>query len=532
MNVPEYALPEGLDAELLESADGFSQVSPVIIPVSRTVDTDRFSGYEQSLTSGSPIIIVNEDLSHRVPFSAWQRESDKYLVLFPLEAFRPGERYYVIVKGFLPYRDGGTYRSGLSEEEIFSRPGYGEIVERLGLPASDVQAIWDFPVRTRDNAAYFRSITLTVMEELDDVRIVSVEEYPSYESGVARNVRLVMEFPEFLDENRRLKKPLRPTGITRNVFLLKVPEKDGSKGEIPFVLFGHGLSAVKETMEIVAPELCSAGFYMGGIDASFHGERQKYTGSLINLFLKLDVTFAGVFRDAQVETVIQEFLLIYFIKTHAEEIFGRDEPVKVFYIGQSMGSYLGTVLLSATREVEAAVLNVGGCCIGRVMSSDFINGFVGIERQLLRTLSIEDIAVLLGLSQTIMDAIEPVSYASWLKKNVKAVVLQESVDDGIVLNETTNTLARAAGLVLFNPYVRKVPGLEVSPVGSEQTSSWGMYQFTVEPNIFYELLTPHVMLLAREPAIQARDLFLTFLDADPANDGRLEDLCNGPCVVK
>ena len=115
---------------------------------------------------------------------------------------------------------------------------------------------------------------------------------------------------------------------------------------------------------------------------------------------------------------------------------------------------------------------------------------------------------------------------------MKALILQEAVDDGIVLNSTTETLARAGGLVLFSPYVREVPGLEISPVGPEQRSKWGMYQFRVEPNIFYEVLSPHVVLMAPEPAYQARDLFLTFLDDNPSNDGILYDICSGPCIVK
>ncbi len=194
--------------------------------------------------------------------------------------------------------------------------------------------------------------------------------------------------------------------------LITIPATAAPTAGYPTVIFGHGLGSSKEAMLAIASNLASRGYATVAIDFSAHGSRAVRTSKDQALgcigtcalagtpgtktcetradcdsptqetcgvlgmsetippapttspqcyapFLSTDLAAT---RDGIRQTVLDIQRLAKALKTCGANGCGslKVDPTRIYYIGQSLGSLIGTTAVGMTPEIKDAVLNVGG----------------------------------------------------------------------------------------------------------------------------------------------------------------------------
>ncbi len=197
--------------------------------------------------------------------------------------------------------------------------------------------------------------------------------------------------PETLENPRR--DPLRFT-----LFVPKTPRFND--GRIPVVVFQHGITRSRRDAAVVANSLAKQGFATVAIDQPLHGDRsycrgpsdctggaacvtnrcpsgwvsgdpfgtpdasgQKYA-SLSNMAASRDQLLQLVLDQAQLMRVLADTTAgiggINVDDSATVGVVERLEPANPGYIGMSLGSVAGGLVIGAIPEFASAVLNVGG----------------------------------------------------------------------------------------------------------------------------------------------------------------------------
>ncbi len=275
-------------------------------------------------------------------------------------------------------------------------------------------------------------------------------------------------------------------------FALELPP-----GGFPIVIQMHGLGGQRDTVLEYANELGKRGFASIGIDAAQHGYRyfdcpmntpcaqdtaNNFGGTRVpdgfadgavgpfsigylstNLgFFQGFHNFLGV-RDNLRQTYVDLMQLVRLIKGHSlDQWLGTlFNDQRIYFMGHSLGGLMGAGFVPIERQLSASVLNAGG---GGLITQLFQNSSVGGGNQALVNGILgldpanvaDQFAIAPNLIQTIVDPADGVNAASLLLNDVPArnVLLIESTGDEVVPNQASEALAVAAGLPVFDPFVR------------------------------------------------------------------------------
>jgi dienelactone hydrolase len=301
---------------------------------------------------------------------------------------------------------------------------------------------------------------------------------------------------------------LTPAATNNEVipFLLTLPTKVLAPAGAPVVIGQHGLTSWRGDMLYTANALAAQGLAMLAIDVIYHGDRviclkdadcasgvtcdltaNKCVGgayltdptatpvsgttalrpspSLPNRdFTNLVNPFAQ--RDNFRQHTLDLFQLVRIIqdatagglkaKLAANAALPAIIPAKIGYLGQSLGSLLGSTFLALSPSVNVGVLNVGGGDLVDIFSDPNSLLSAGAAASLGVTPGTAAYFSLLENLRWITDPAEPLNYARFVRtpdpaqpaRTAAKVILQESGLDNIISNRFTQALGVELGLPL------------------------------------------------------------------------------------
>jgi pimeloyl-ACP methyl ester carboxylesterase len=280
-------------------------------------------------------------------------------------------------------------------------------------------------------------------------------------------------------------------------FLLHLPELPlGDKA--PVVIFGHGLWVFKETVVQISEELLKAGFAVISVDAACHGGRTSEDGYIANLFQLKTVKQAV---SCLSQTVADELTLVELLKGDLSDLdllpyrpaqdAGDGIPdldtEHIYYVGQSMGTVIGLTFVALCKDVSAAVLNVPGAGIINIVTNGVITYPLVGAQFIPRGTAPLDAQLLYTVAQMYVDYVDPIHFSPhvrWARSEgdgeERYVLLQGSLNDGLIPNWCTDILARAFGAPIMEPYAYLPYGLPAVALPAEG-SGFYQYAFTQNP---------------------------------------------------
>ncbi len=389
-----------------------------------------------------------------------------------------------------------------------------------GIPRARVAGLAAFTVQTvapdmRDARAtvWARSPALTIDEmvaagpALDALLGEPVEDAPGLdvEGGVVHRrigwlVQGSMSSPWLLSDDPQVHGRFRRDGegrliVERDVevpFTLTIPA--GEVERLRLVIYQHGLGSERSTVMGIADALAGAGFAVLAIDIPFHGSRATGAGDVNHNYgptpgpdgfgdrtgQEIQLDFLGVvdeagelpgFHPAYPRDIFRQSVVDLMTSVHAVregdwsalaaspglETFGfADAPIG--FVGVSLGGILGTVFVAHEPEIGAAVLNVTGGDLIRLVerSGSFSELFlsilftkVGLDARALDPLGYPasfhpEIAVV----QMLLDRGDAIAHAPLLATQPKHLLFQLAREDETVPNSATEALARATGAAI------------------------------------------------------------------------------------
>ncbi len=155
-----------------------------------------------------------------------------------------------------------------------------------------------------------------------------------------------------------------------------VPASPEPPAGYPVVVFGHGLTRSKKDLFAIGPQLAAAGFASVAINWVDSGDRAVRTSSDAALgcagspdpsaapqcFAPIVSSDLATTRDNLRQSALDAMALVQAVSACSTDECGDLEidPQRIGYLGQSLGSLLGAVVVAASPDIRAAVLDVGG----------------------------------------------------------------------------------------------------------------------------------------------------------------------------
>ncbi len=526
--------------ELLNGNDGFSALAPVIVPLPELPDPASLpASPAASVEPDASIRLWDVDAGAPVAFRALlddraPRDAIPHAILglVPQAPLANGHTFIALVTdrvrtesgapmpafdGFRRLVDGSPSSGGADADTVRAayQPVLASIRGAMGEdPAAAVLAT-AFTVRSNEPITRkMRALTEAILTRNESnpprFRVDQVvPPLPALETqGVENGVIGRMTAPDYRDANHRIVWDGRGRPVEQREheleFLLKLPK--AGAGRAPVVVFGHGLGAIKETMLQVTSILGERGYATIGIDVVGHGSRIGEEGFIAGYF-----TFERLLetRDAFLQTIADEVQLVRLVQGALTTLDvapnGGDgvpdlAPGPIAFIGQSLGTVLGGTYLAVEPAIGAGVLNVpGGGFASLLQQSQQLGGI--LDSFLPAGATADDRMVLIPLAQMLVDDVDPANFGPHVTvdpfpgNSPKDVLIQESMDDGIMPNTSTELLAGSLGLPQVEPDLQPIFGL--ARVAAPASGS-GLYQFRVSDNGFVN----HGFLLSRPGALR------------------------------
>jgi len=527
----------------INSSDGFSVMTPIVILLPGMPGKGSVpAGIEETILDQSPVKLVSFADGKPIPFRPQVYRDEKsgriYLKLAVLKPMENSTRHAVIVTNGLRDESGKPLvfpgfekaKSGALDWKTWKDIKALVETKLTFIKGADVSLAFDFTTRSEESA------TRDITEIRDEVirmaksnppkaEISSVSKLRAmFETNVAVDIYGYFNSPDFRDKrgalNRNAAGMLEATGQERIKFQLKLPRSAG-KMPAPVVVFGHGLMAMKESMIQVSERLAKAGFACIGIDAMYHWSRTVDGVTMLDF---LDFDNLPYFRDGLLETVGSEIQLVRMVKSALKDLdivpysyighSGDGKPdldtEKIFYIGQSMGAVLGGVFMAVEPDLTAGVLNVGGAGVSGLIADSWLFNQFGLGDVIPKSGDITESLMYQAIAQTgLLDQFDPGNFAKRIWKEPfpgqrkKGLLIQSGYHDGIVPNESTDMLARAAGVPLVAPVLSRPYGIEiVEPPVMEA----GYFQIKFSDNPLSKVLA-HIALFTPEAGEQIATFF-------------------------
>jgi hypothetical protein len=319
--------------------------------------------------------------------------------------------------------------------------------------------------------------------------------------------------------------PLPIANSTQRVpLLLTIPNAASGKPKPatgwPIVIFQHGITRDRTDMFAIAGTLASQGFAVIAIDAPLHGivsannllnaanpafaalgaHERTFNLDLVNnatgasgpdgmpepsgsYFINLSSLLTS--RDNNRQAVADLLVLAKTIPSAHYSASGTDfDGARISFVGQSLGSILGTVFMGVQPDVQVAVLNVPGGGIPRLLDGSPTFGpsiRAGLAAAGL-TPGTPNYDAFFVATSTVIDSSDPINWALPANNSLlasKRLLLQEVVGGGDVLpDQVIPNFVAGAPLSGTEPLIRTL-GLEtITQTTQSATGIRGVVRFT------------------------------------------------------
>ncbi len=263
-----------------------------------------------------------------------------------------------------------------------------------------------------------------------------------------------------------------------------LPDPVAFPGPRPSIIFQHGITRSKSDSFSIAGTLCSLGFAVIAPDMVLHGELALPGQASGTGFINLSSLRTG--RDNLRQSAANLFYVTQAImsgQTDVDGVAGPElAPISPFYIGQSLGSIVGTMYSACEPNNKFAALSVPGGRIGQLLlnSNSFASTILaGLAAQGI-TPGTATFTQFWLIAQTVIDDGDPMNYGTTLKTGALRggvpgqVLIQEAMADTTIPNSATHDLANAIGINQVNPVTAALPLL--TAVNAPFAGS-GLFQF-------------------------------------------------------
>lgn len=365
---------------------------------------------------------------------------------------------------------------------------YGHrVTATVSLPGRPVTST-SFVVRSQENGrGNLDALAAAVRAEDHPVRSLSVG--PSLLGG-AQLVSGEVATTDFRDDDWTVPREGAATRRTTWVrFIMTLPERPASAKGAPVAIYGHGITAFKETMAVVAGPNAEAGIATIAIDIPDHGERMA-EGSVPDLAIPAKL---GQLVSMPLQGALDELSLVLAVRSHLGPLrslapeAGVDLDVDhLYYQGTSMGGFLGAELLAIAPEIRAAFLQVPGSgIIDTLYHSVLWPVFCAV---LPSGISAGESGVLLSAAASMADRADNALVLDRLKAMGTPVRIVYGAGDGTVPNTSTDRMLRLLDIPVAGPIKNPTTARRVDPDslskldGSQldrvatQIDTWGQQQ--------------------------------------------------------
>ena len=488
--------------DVVASADGFSPLAPVIFELPAPVDPASVPS-----DGGDVVKVFDLATGARVPIRA---EISKYavtdfasptiLMAWPVTHFEFGARYFAAVTDTLRSKTGKPLVASTKQVDVWTR-----------LQAATVDPTGDFDRYVETTSWVVRSRAdvvddvdrMAAQVRADDHPIRSVQVSPSLLGGVAM-VTGQVRATDFRDAHGVIAGDGTATAHATWIdFTMTMPDHGATAGGAPVVIYGHGLSAFKETELVVASDNARHGLATIAIDIPDHGSRISDGGFLLDIANPKDL---GRLTSMPLQGVLDEVSLLRAIKTHFSTLdalplrwlagtwgdgVAELDTSHVYYEGTSLGGILGLTFLGLAPEVDGAFLQVPGAGIVDIMFHSILwDAFKGVVPTGAK---VGDAHALLGNAHMLLDRADDTFYLDRIRARSTPVYIVYAENDGVVPNAATNRLIALTGFPLVGAQVAPTPpGIVQQKVATMPASGTGVQQIDttfLDGNFFKPLLT-------------------------------------------
>lgn len=253
-------------------------------------------------------------------------------------------------------------------------------------------------------------------------------------------------------------------------FMAVLPEASAAPGGAPVVIYGHGITVMKESMLVVAGQNATKGYATIGIDVPNHGSRINEGGHIIDLAYP---ALLGRVESLLLQGELDQLSLLSAIEQHlgSLDVLPRDwvagtggdgvadlDTSRILYEGTSLGGVLGATFLALAPEVDGAFLQVPG---SGIMDTLFHSLVWEMFRGIVPTgAPMGETHVLTFFAQSLLDRSDNTYYLDRIRRRGTPIYLSYAVDDGIVPNAGTERMIDLLGLPMVGPQVGPIrPGV-------------------------------------------------------------------------
>jgi hypothetical protein len=461
--------PGAQPADAFDRADGFAVLSPVIFEFDRAVDPDSLTARDHAavavydVATGAQVPVRVE-----LPFAAAQQGAPGTIVMvWPQVRWEHGHTYVARVDDRLRSGAYGALRPTLAV--LGARGDYlqgikADLARIEGDRWSRVLTATRFTVRSQSNATAALD-AMAAATRADDHPVRNLEVGPSpLVDGSSTVVKGEVRTTDFRDATGAIR-PYAPPHHRWVKFLMVLPTRPAGPAGAPVVVYGHGITAAKETMLFVAASNARVGAATIGIDIPNHGDRQATDGGYV-LDLNTPQQLGRLAAMTQ-QGVVDQISLVRAVQTHLRglDLGGPGQvpdgkvdldPDHLLYEGTSMGSVLGASALALMSEFRGAFLQVPGTGIADVIYHSLIwpifSGVVPSGGPAGDAMS------LMGAATMLLDPADNVNFLDRVRERGTPVFMLSGVGDAVVPNFTSARTASLLGLPLVGRTGFPVPG--------------------------------------------------------------------------
>ena len=576
----------GVDADLVTplAADGFSREPGIVCALPDTVTSDGLPNVVDDANRSmdatrSPTILLDADTGATIPhYVDLDPNADDAMhvpiSIHPLVQLTAGHRYVVALYGVKNERGSlaapaeGFRR--IRDEDTSLDPSLAPLATRftgdvfaplakLGIARKSIQLAWDFTPGTQAWAEHDMIDLQTIVQKWLDqnpspaVTITDVEPDPA---EYFRIIHGTVTVPLYLDQPgtggvlfRGPDGKIAQNGTTDVPFQIVVPRTvTADWGAARGLAFGHGFFGSTDEMlgQQARTLLSSLGVVAFGID--WWGMSKDDLGTVLGLITNTPASVPK-FVERVYQAMASWMVMTRAMKTSLASqaalhrplvgdgvIVRRDgstnggtrlyDPGAVYYFGASMGSILGSLMVSLNPDIDRAVLNVGGASWEQMMPR--ASPFAGFNFFIKSTMGTELGAQTLdAMLASALDRIDPATYAPYLTS--KNVIMQAGVGDAEVPNAATFFQARLLGLSMIQPTPTTAYGIPLH-AASGLDSALTLWDFGISPEVYRVASPPpenavHNGLRDVPTAIAQMNAFLR-------NGGTVTDPCSGVCTAE
>lgn len=513
------------DISYANLADGCSPATPILLHFAADIDPEyliTIENIEDSISDESPVALFNLETGKRVMFMSemdMNRLNESLypkhfaMIIRPMEPMEMGDRHVVVINNGIKDVEGNIIESPAAfaalRDAIYTtneiiedkREHYEEIftfLEENGYQRSNIMLAWDFMVASDDwllgSVISMRNKALEAYKTEDlSYTIESISENP--DSNLRMQVQGTFEVPNFLipddgenenhntfdyDENHH---PRRQAENQTFPFTMLIPKSAvDSEEPLPLLIFGHGIfGSAKQYLSWSVLHKLANDNKLVILGTDWIGLSYS-DADLLKTEILSNVNRIALITDRLQQSLVNNVVLTEF----GVGKLGEDESLqvatnalidknRVYYYGVSLGGIMGSSFVSISNRIDRAVFAVPGSVWSNMLPRSSVwNEFKDLFDLLYMNPLTQQMMIM--FIQDRFDNSDPINLSELMFDSPledapqnRQILIQESMEDCLVPNMSTETLARALGVKLMTPNQSEPFGIQTTDAPSEES---------------------------------------------------------------